>query len=404
MTDLAQRRLLIVMAGRQYMKQKTFGENEPRPRFDYGELAQAMAREGGWTVEVVDATTVETAPSPVLRAAGRLLGTDAALALRAIAARRRYDAVVTVGDQLAVWLAVGQRFLGERRPHLTTLIGVANAKKRILHALTGFADTLGLVLVHTESERRTAATTFGIPADRVALVPLQVDQQWYRPSPRPPERPTVGAAGVEFRDYPTLVEAAAGLPGVRFLVNPQSPWSRKDPGITAEGLPANVELRQLEVDGIRDFYDELTAVAVPLHENDTAAGLTAVLQGMAMGKPVICTRTSGRASVITDGVNGLLVDPGDVTGWRRAISAVTADPAFAARLGAEGRRWIERHASMEHWVARMREHIEAMGSASRRVPSAQTPFAGDAAARPLPTGEGAFHGGGPQATIRSRFD
>jgi glycosyltransferase involved in cell wall biosynthesis len=401
---LAPRRLLIVMAGRQYMKQRTFGEDEPRPRFDYGELARAMVRDGGWTVDMIDATAIEAAPSPAWRLAGRLLGTDAGLALRVLAARRRYDAVVTVGDHLAVWLAVGERLLGGRRTHLTTFIGAANAKKRLLHAVTGFAQALGLVLVHTEAERRAVTATFGLPDDRVALVPLQVDQEWYRPSPRPPLRPTIGAAGVEFRDYGTLVEAAAGLPDMRFLINPQSPWSRKDPGVSAGNLPPNVELRQLEVDGIRDFYDELSAIAVPLHENDTAAGLTAVLQGMAMGKPVICTRTSGRASVITDGVNGLLVDPGDVGGWRRALSALAADSAFAARLGAEGRRWIEQHASMEHWVAQMRGHIEALEPRARRVPSGRSPFADEAVPPPLPTGRSAFGSGGPQATARSRLD
>ncbi|HSK40165.1 MAG TPA: glycosyltransferase family 4 protein, partial [Arenibaculum sp.] len=356
----------------------------PKPRFDYLELARTLAEVDGWKVDILDAAAVEDGPSPYLRGVCRILGLDKALTLATLRASFRYDAIISLGDPLAVSIAMGHRLVPGHCRHVTTFISPTSDKKRLLHRLTGFAHELELVFVHTEAERRAADDLFQAPCDRFQLIPMQVDHLWYRPSPTMPDRFTVGAAGVEFRDYATLVAAATGLPDMRFVLNPQSPWSRKDPGLDPKTLPPNVVLQMLELDTIRDFYDGLSVIAVPLLENDTAAGLTAVLQGMAMGKPVVCTRTAGRASVITDGVNGLLVEPGDLRGWHAAILALRQDPDMAARLGTEARRWIERHATMEHWVSAMREHLRRIfrkqPGAGRTAPAKTAPATTPAAA------------------------
>jgi hypothetical protein len=38
---------------------------------------------------------------------------------------------------------------------------------------------------------------------------------------------------------------------------------------------------------------------------------------------------------------------------RRAIERLLADPAEAARLGANGRRWVEHHAGLDAYVAEL---------------------------------------------------
>ena len=60
-----------------------------------------------------------------------------------------------------------------------------------------------------------------------------------------------------------------------------------------------------------------------------------VVEALAVGTPVIATRTGGVAEVLEDGVNGLLVEPGDVEALTAAIDRFFADAALA---GAAARR------------------------------------------------------------------
>ena len=57
-----------------------------------------------------------------------------------------------------------------------------------------------------------------------------------------------------------------------------------------------------------------------------------VVEALAVGTPMITTRTGGVAEVVTDGENGLVVEPGDLEALTAAIQRFFADPELAARL------------------------------------------------------------------------
>ncbi len=61
-----------------------------------------------------------------------------------------------------------------------------------------------------------------------------------------------------------------------------------------------------------------------------------VVEALAVGTPVIATRTGGVAEVLEDGVNGLVVEPGDVEALAAAIDRFFADPA--PRRAPDGQR------------------------------------------------------------------
>ncbi len=65
---------------------------------------------------------------------------------------------------------------------------------------------------------------------------------------------------------------------------------------------------------------------------------SALLEGMHMGVPIVASDTGGITRAVGHDEAGLLVAPGDVAGFARALNRVLGDPELAARLGAEGRR------------------------------------------------------------------
>jgi glycosyltransferase involved in cell wall biosynthesis len=59
-----------------------------------------------------------------------------------------------------------------------------------------------------------------------------------------------------------------------------------------------------------------------------------VVEALAVGTPVIATRTGGVAEVVRDGENGLVVEPGDVDALAEAIERFVGDAELAERLRA----------------------------------------------------------------------
>lgn len=60
----------------------------------------------------------------------------------------------------------------------------------------------------------------------------------------------------------------------------------------------------------------------------------ALMEAMAAGLPILCSRIRGSRDLVRDGVEGLLVDPHDVHGLAHAISRMAACPELAGRCRA----------------------------------------------------------------------
>jgi glycosyltransferase involved in cell wall biosynthesis len=60
------------------------------------------------------------------------------------------------------------------------------------------------------------------------------------------------------------------------------------------------------------------------------------IESLAAQRPVVATRVGGVPDVVTDGEDGILVEPGDIAALGRALAAVASDPYIRARLGRAG--------------------------------------------------------------------
>jgi Glycosyl transferases group 1 len=77
----------------------------------------------------------------------------------------------------------------------------------------------------------------------------------------------------------------------------------------------------------------------------------AILEAMACARAVVATPVGGVPEAVVDGTTGLLVPPRDPDTLAAAVTRLVRDRDLARRTGAEGRRRVETHFSLERFVA-----------------------------------------------------
>ena len=102
---------------------------------------------------------------------------------------------------------------------------------------------------------------------------------------------------------------------------------------------------------------EARVVALPVRENSYSGATTVLLQAMALGKPVVVTRTKAIETGygLVDGENCRLVAPGDDMGFERALTGVLRDEFHARALGTSARTTVERELTWDRYVCRIEE-------------------------------------------------
>ena len=85
----------------------------------------------------------------------------------------------------------------------------------------------------------------------------------------------------------------------------------------------------------------------------------AVLEAMALSKPVVATTVGGCPELITSGENGYLVEPADCTGLSRAVVSILKNPELAEKMGDNSRKKVE-HFSVDKMVERTEELYEKL--------------------------------------------
>lgn len=61
------------------------------------------------------------------------------------------------------------------------------------------------------------------------------------------------------------------------------------------------------------------------------------IESMAMAKPVVAARVPGWNDLVADGVDGFLIEDGDITGYADAVVRLVDDPGLRARIGSAAR-------------------------------------------------------------------
>jgi glycosyltransferase involved in cell wall biosynthesis len=341
-----------------------------------------------WTIlaRTLDATVLDRSSvgrSIIGRLVSRFLGVSIGQAWIACTQRHKHDLILTDGEHVGIPLALLLKLIGTKTRHVTIGHRLTAAKKRIFFRWFRVHTHIDRIAVHARRQLELAVAELGIPAGRIAFVPYCVDTDFWRPRPVAEER-LICSAGLEFRDYPVLMRAVDGL-DAHVVIGAASHWSKRQNSAAVDELPANVKVDSFDYHALRELYARAAIVVVPLTDVDFQAGITTILEAMAMGKPVIVTATAGQTDVVQDrrrGVrgmptrpisllerladqhgidlesNGMYVPPDDPVALRRAIVYLLDHPAERARLGAAGRRMVEQLLTVDQFADRIRALVE----------------------------------------------
>ncbi|MBV9601233.1 MAG: glycosyltransferase family 4 protein [Chloroflexi bacterium] len=374
-------RVLLVVSADDASTSPSYG-----PRKDYHILAEALA------AATIDRSDVQR--SGVLRRLIKFVGIAPVQAWLAFRERHHYDVIVTDGEHIGIPLALLLKVTRSRIGHVTIGHRLTAAKKRPMFKWLKAHTHMDRVVVHSRRQYELAVDDLGIPPQRLALMPYQVDVSFWQPSEELTEQRQVCSAGLEFRDYPTLIRAVDAL-DVKVIIGAASYWSKRSNTARGEALPDNVEVSIFDYAELREVYARSAIVVVPLNEIDFQAGITTILEAMAMRKPVIVTHTGGQTDVVEDrrsttrgdelrvrprsmvrdlmesvGLEveptGLYVPPKDSEALRSAINYLLGEPEVRHELGAAGRRTIERLMTVEHFAGRIGRLVDEVYAGQRR--------------------------------------
>jgi glycosyltransferase involved in cell wall biosynthesis len=343
-----------------------------RPRADYLDMAE------GLDAETLDYAGGRAAAGRLGGWLERLGGPNVMLAYACWRLRKSYQAILTDGEQVGLPLALMLKLSrGVRPAHLMIVHILSVPKKMLLLDWLGAHSCIDRFLVYSTWQKQFIQQRWKLPPAHVVWTPFMVDAEFFSPDrvkPKPTQRPQICAVGLERRDYPTLLQAVEGL-DIDVVVAAASPWSKYKDSTSGQQIPDNVQIKKFSQYDLRQLYADSACLVMPLEPAEFQAGVTAILEAMAMAKPVICSRAPGQTDVIIDGENGRYVPCGDPLALRAAILKMLAEPDAAARLGAHGRQRIERDMSLQHYVVRLDDIVReavAVGQDTRngaRVPN-----------------------------------
>ena len=177
--------------------------------------------------------------------------------------------------------------------------------------------------------------------------------------------PSFIATGKEQRDQPTLIEAfnRTGRHLILYIgINPNPNVPNPNLEAVERCEPAdNIDV--VKICGLLPYeiareVAKADCVVICCHRTRYTAGLTTVVEALALGLPIICSRNP-QIPVDFDRLGcGISVEYGDVEGWQRAVEYIATHPDEARLMGERGRALAEQMFNDERCAKEVAEWIK----------------------------------------------
>jgi glycosyltransferase involved in cell wall biosynthesis len=316
-----------------------------------GSEVEGQARTGGLEVHPI-----------ALASSGRLAN---AAALAGFLDRHPVDLVnsQSAKDRAALsWLALTRRLrvplVVTRRQMPRSFLLENWLVSRMATTVVAVSRAVGDALIRRGTPRdKLVVIPNGLVTERVdGPVPPDVVAEWRRRIGWEPSRRTIGIVSRP-KDQEIVLRALDQVTvPVRLVlagVEPNGPLGR-----LAERAPArHAAVCVPFTPDVRALYELLELVLLP----SRSEGLSqALLEAMALGKPVIASAATGNLEVVRDGVDGRLVDPLAPKAWGQVIEELLSNPGAATRLGTVARHTARVTYSLDRTVERTADLYRAI--------------------------------------------
>jgi glycosyltransferase involved in cell wall biosynthesis len=234
-----------------------------------------------------------------------------------------------------------------------------------------------VVAARSPRSASTLASRFGVPPQKIAVVPNGRPASLFRPVDpdergrlrselgcRPEDRVVVWVGTLSQEKRPDLaVQAVATVPGTTLLMAGDGPLREDTERLAARIAPGRVRLLGM----LQDTAPAYAAADVLLLTSDSEGLPGVVIEAALTGVPSVATDVGFVGDVLTDGVTGVVVRPGSVesiaSGLRTALSC-------ADRLGAQALSHAQARFSMtavgDRWESLLRDVVlRTQGGAQR---------------------------------------
>jgi len=252
--------------------------------------------------------------------------------------------------EIPTWHRDRGKVVADRAPSPPPAVGQRRWKENLLQTRERFLEEYELAnMLFVLSQK--AADTFrvqGFSEEKLFYLPRGVDVERFQPGVRPPIfRAIFSGALIERKGIHHLLEA----------------WHRldlKDAELWLVGSvheEAKSHLRKYWRDNIktvgfvRDVENYLSQGTVHVFPSQCEGSAKVVYEAAACGLPQITTREAG--DVVNDGVEGIIIQPGNVDQLAEAILQLYRHPEIVERMGLAARRRVVENFTWDHFRVRL---------------------------------------------------
>ena len=270
----------------------------------------------------------------------QFLRMDLYLSFKVRSIAHQYDIIWANSEKVGIPLS----FLNIKKPLVVILQYPESPLRVLLMKLSGIAKKWAGIGIVAKEARHFLQSKLGVNPNRIFQY-YAARTDVFKPAEdgRYAEHGPILSVGVAKRDYDTMIEALAGLPGYQAEIFVSSKYGDKYRGQKVKKAVEWIQFPgKISDEELLCRYQYARFVVVPLMPTShSGAGVTSVFEASASGRAVIATQTGGMDSYVVHGKTGILVPPRDVDAMRNAIKTLWENEDLATDMGNAGRRFIE---------------------------------------------------------------
>ncbi len=244
--------------------------------------------------------------------------------------------------------------------HDFSVMGLIGKETTLLQKVFAWmvARCAGIVTI-SKKEKELLEARFPNLKGKVEFIPYGVDLNFFTPAQTLGEGAVFAPGRDPDRDLRVLFAATEGLGKELIITTRQSRLEKLGT------LPAHITHKTFSVPELKQAYEDASVVVIPLDTSkglNNEMGISAVYEALAMGKPIVASRSQGMEAYIEDGVNGLLVPQHDIPAMHAAIKRLLDDRELRERLGKNARAYAEQNLDPDRCTQHLAEFFKKIAT------------------------------------------